>query len=177
MFFIILLILFLASLVLSVVFFVRFLITKKSAGCAIAGLVYVVFVVLIVGFGYFALTYNSDRTLINLFEERTTLSFPASGVITQKSRNPIIVWERAYRMTIEMDSVDFMHILYEVRARYDAFTGEFEGIISPTTFTRNSFTMLSPAIAYAVYRECRGRRHFYLTFLNDKRTIIVDILH
>ena len=175
-FIIVLIVLFLAPLVLSLVFFVRFLITKKSAGCAIAGLVYVVFVVLIVGLIYFASTHISDHALIRLFEQRTDLTFPASGDITQRYRSSIGVLEGYYGMTLKMDSVDFMHILYEVRARYDAFTGEFEGIISPTTITYNSFHIPTQrSVYYAVYREWRGRRRFSLHFVNDKRTVYVFI--
>ena len=52
-FFELLIILLLVSLVLSVVFSLRFLIFKKNQGCGVASLVYILFIAVIVGFIYF----------------------------------------------------------------------------------------------------------------------------
>jgi hypothetical protein len=178
MFFIIFLILFLASLVLSVVFFVRYLITKKSQGCGIVGLVYMVCVVMIAGFIYLALTDSSDRVFIREFEERTALTFPASGVITDKGRT---YWhlDRSFNMTIEMDSIDFMYILHEVQMRSEALTdgidrdaGRVGRRLAVSDLTFEPFTG-----TFALYREQgsgRGQR-FRLSFLDDKQTIRVSM--
>jgi hypothetical protein len=173
-FLIVLFILFLAPLVLSLVFFVRYLITKKSGGCGIFGLVFILFVALIVGSIYFLETDMSDRRFINEFEDRTALMFPVSGVITDKGHN---AWhlDRYFEMIIKMDSVDFMHILHKVQER-EVFTGDFLDIhhigrrLSVSDFTPQPFSG-----TFALYEEHewgRGRR-FRLLFRDDMRSIRV----
>ena len=172
-----LIILFVASLVLSVVFFLRFLIFKKNRNWGIASLVYILLVALSAVFFYLSLTqYNPDRYLIRKFEERTGLTFPASGVMITKSRTDFDNIGLQLRLTIRMDSVDLMNILHEVRTRCESF----ERMELPTTITYSRFVhfggsdwIMSP---YARYEEFENEKGFELWFGGDRRTLDVWLI-
>ena len=170
-FFELLIILLLVSLVLSVVFSLRFLIFKKNQGCGIAGLVYlgfILFIAMIIGFIYFSLsswaTDTSDEKFIRVFERKTDLTFPASGVMSDKRRNDRSTLSLYWRMTITMDSVDFKNILHEVKARYDC-----------PNFTRRIEIWQSERYLFDYTEYLTFNRSFNLRFLEDMRTIRVSL--
>jgi len=101
---------------LGLVFFLRFLIFKKSKSCGCVFLAAIISVVCFLGYFIYSLEHISDSGMSNLFESRTALSFPPSGKIIEKDYNVNIAAGDEYHFAIiEMDTLDYIKILHEIQ--------------------------------------------------------------